>query len=248
MPFIARNSTLMRAPLAGMLICLSASNFAQFDWGVTTGTFHFALHQGAGPEVFSAERNKLPMVLGLWYRERPMQRFGLGLELLWSRRSFHGDYAVRGSGDGAYHDVHVDLSMVHLGVMPELRLVPNGRFLLRLGPQFALGAGGSMHGVIRSWSSGQPVSGSPPFSASARSLYKADLRLVLGFGIRAALGPRWVCTLDPYASFGITPITDPGLRVTTSEVGLRLSIGRHHSGRTITQRIGGKRPTDTDGQ
>lgn len=223
--------------LAGVLFFIMVSTHAQFDWGVSVGTYTYDLRPGQDVQSFTAEGNGAPWSVGVWYRERPAGRIGLGLDAQWSRRSFHTNYGTGGLGGGTKHEAEVDIHLFHVAILPELRLDRNGRVLLRFGPQFGVGVAGQMSRAMQAWSILAPSADSVVLETAAQKDFRAGTRLFLGLGYRFGLCDRWSVAVDPYVAYGFTPITQEAPTLYTTDAGLKLSFGRSQLGRTLWQRV-----------
>jgi hypothetical protein len=229
-----------------LLLVLPLSASAQFQIGVSGGAFLYGFREGSDSRGFTAIKHGAPFSASVWYRERPKERTGFGAEIQYTKRSFQAEYFYGGLGGGTNFNLEVDLSMVHLTAGPEFVLDPEGYSFLRLGLQLGLAVGGVARGTSKSWSMGSQGYITDEVRASASRFFKPDARLQVGFGFEFVISDRWVGSVDPSYSYGIASMTkDQAPTLRTSEFGVRLSLGRRYSGRSIWQilRLGSPKPT-----
>jgi hypothetical protein len=111
------------------------------------------------------------------------------------------------------------LDLIHLSIVPEVYLDPARNVTFRFGLQVGLGSIARVTGESLDYGSGQEFK---EFENERSYDFGADLRLLLGLGLRIPLQGRVALSLDPYASAGLSSIVHTSPRNICMEWGIRL--------------------------
>jgi hypothetical protein len=134
---------------------------------------------------------------------------------------------------------HVDLDMLHVALLPEIKMGPSGNAVIRFGAMAGGIVGGREHGGLSQYD--MFVRDTQEYDRPADEMYRADMRLLLGFGFRVPLGRHVVFSIDPYTSGSITTITRDQVVLYSRDHGLRFGLAAVLPGRTLTEgRLKGK--------
>ena len=222
----------MRVTLLLVGVMLTSEVCAQFEIGGSAGAYTYALRTDNRSSFSPVDRPGF--LASFWYRERAPDGFGIGIDLQWSHRVFDAYLCSCGLGGGSAYNTRVVLEQFHIGLLPEVRLGPEGRAFLRFGPRFGLGALGSVEGTYSSWGLYSPSTGPVPVNSSASRFYKGDFRFHLGFSVVVARSGRMRYTIDPYVEYGFgSMLKDASDALRTSDLGVKFSIGQQSAGSTF---------------
>lgn len=207
---------------------------AQYDVGVSLGSYFSDMYVRDTRGTFdNAPGGLIPYTLTAWYRESGERMAGLGFEVQWTHRSFHAEYYTGGLGGGTTRNYEVQADFLHVSLYPTVRLDRNGRIRFLMGPQFGTLLSSNGSGSNYSWSMYGPTSEGTIDGSDARKWYVGDFRWLVGLSWWSSLGARYGISLDPYISFGMTPMHEHPISMKSTDAGLRVSVGFRIPRRTL---------------
>ncbi|MCC7503505.1 MAG: hypothetical protein IT229_13315 [Flavobacteriales bacterium] len=228
------------APWSVVLLAwlISHAVSAQFDVGAAVGVFDHRIDGKSGKDDHQAmhEAYGAPFpTASLYYREQREGPTNLAFELAYSRKEFSAVFQEQDLGRTNGKDLDVRLDMLHVGVIPEVKLGTMSKAVVRFGLQVGFLLNSRMRGW--EWSSGPDVPGGYQRNwteGSAKGDFGGDVRALFGFGFQIPVNERSIVTVDPYLSGSVTSMLKdaPGSRST--EWGLRIGYAISFNGNGLS--------------
>ncbi len=230
-PFKNVNATRVqyfRIVLGAVTVAVSTSfGYSQQLLGVSVGVMDFELRarKGEGHQIakFEPSHGAFPTAT-VFFRDKRLTHFNWCFEAIYSRKEFSAYYSSGSLAGSKGAEGEVVLDLIHLSILPQVKLGPKGRTSIRFG---------FMHGVIiKSYFTGREWN-SYPYQWSSRELHAepaedfvGDLRFLIGFGVELPAGEGMVITIDPYWSPAVGPLLARQPYSFGQEWGIRLGCGR----------------------
>ncbi len=209
------------------VVASTLSGHSQQLFGVSVGVMDFELHarKGEGHQIarFEPSHGAFPTA-SVFFRDKRFTHFNWCFEAIHSRKEFSAYYSSGSLAGSQGAEGEVVLDLLHLSILPQVKLGPKGRTSIRFG---------FMHGIIiKSYFTGREWN-SYPYQWSSRELHAepaedfiGDLRFLIGFGVELPTGERSIVTIDPYWSPAIGPLLARQPYSFGQEWGIRLGCGR----------------------
>ncbi|MBP6392259.1 MAG: outer membrane beta-barrel protein [Flavobacteriales bacterium] len=208
-------------PMLALVVLLSSRVQAQFDLGVSAGASLFTLSDGPKSDLrsFYAEPAS-GFTAGTFARGRTKTRFGYGLEVYYSQWSFTTRYSQGGLSYISYYTTSVRVDLLHIALVPSIRLDRRGIIRLRMGLLVGGPLGGTEHVRV---TDGTYTEEAGAFVRKADKYYQRDGRILLGAGLRIPISTWGAVLLEPWAAASLTAMRKDSW-VRAYECGVRVGV------------------------
>lgn len=160
----------------------------------------------------------------VFYRGASPKQLNFCAELFFLRRTFYVSQAYQGLAPGVKESLHVDLDLIYLIIVPEVRLDDFGKVIARFGPMIGFKVGGRVSGS-RSAFNGTYVE-ETTYANSEPAMLQGDLRFMFGLSLRNFNAKAFGVSLDGYVNTALSSLLKdkPGSR--GADVGITVGFYR----------------------